>query len=93
MVGFLQFIAGLGAIAGGVVLFIASSSHMSAPQEAAAAAFAIGLAVVPYVLMRCVQLARDEERRQKEHAALLAALGAPPPRDFQTTKPGEVSRG
>jgi hypothetical protein len=49
---FLWLVALLGALAGGVVLLLGFLFASGAPQEAAAAGLACGLAVIPYVLAR-----------------------------------------
>ncbi len=49
---FLYLLSGIGAIAGGVILAMTFLAAKSAPQEAAGAALAIGVAVLPYVLAR-----------------------------------------
>lgn len=46
----------------------------SAPQEAAIAATAVALAVIPYVFSRCVQLSSDRARSIKDAAELLDAI-------------------
>ena len=42
-----------------LVLVVGTAGANGAPQEAAAAAMAIGLAVIPYVFSRCVEKIRD----------------------------------
>jgi hypothetical protein len=44
----------------------------SAPQEAAAAALALGLAVIPYVFTRCVQLSNDYGARREFEEKMVA---------------------
>lgn len=62
---FFYALAVLGAVVGGFTLLTGMVLTKSAPQEAAAAAMAVGFAVVPYVLMRVVQLnAQDKMQRQ-----------------------------
>lgn len=45
-------------LAAAVLLFTAVGSG-SAPQQAAGAALACGLAIIPYVFSRCIQLVQD----------------------------------
>lgn len=76
----------LGAVAGGFVLFLSVNSYsISAPQQAAAAGFALGLAVIPYVIARCMQLLWNHHIAETRHKELLRALGAAP--EFSDTRP------
>ena len=59
MVQFLYIVTLISSAMGGLVLVIGSMRANSAPQEAAAAAMGIGLAVIPYVFARCVQITKD----------------------------------
>ncbi len=51
---FLWILVIIGSILGGLIAFIGVAAAESAPQEAAAAAVGIGLAVIPYCLARAV---------------------------------------
>lgn len=57
-----------------LVLIFGFSGAQSAPQEAAATALAIALAVIPYVFSRCLQISADRARSIKDAAALLDAI-------------------
>lgn len=67
---FFYGLAVLGAVIGGFTLFTGMVLTKSAPQEAAAAAMAVGFAVVPYVLMRVVQLNAQDKMQRQAHADL-----------------------
>lgn len=58
---FLFTLAAIGALLGGVVLVLSVVLSSGAPQQAAGAAIAVALAVIPYVLAR----ANAESRRMK----------------------------
>ena len=64
--GFLSFLAGLGSVLGALVLVLGFVSAKGAPQEAAVAALAVALAVLPYVFMRAFQVSASM-REQREH--------------------------
>lgn len=68
--------AGLGAIAGTLVLIVGFAAANGAPQEAATAALAIALAVLPYVLFRAVQATAGAYRQRDFNAAVLRKLDA-----------------
>ena len=57
-----------------LVLIFGFSGAQSAPQEAAAAALAIALAVIPYVFSRCLQIAADRKIRKEMHEEIVSAL-------------------
>lgn len=59
---------------GALTLMFGFSGAQSAPQEAAAAALAIALAVIPYVFSRCVQITSDRRSSQKRHEELMEAV-------------------
>lgn len=67
---FLWVIACLGAVAGGLTLVGTFLGAASAPQQAAGAAFAAALAVVPYVFARGVEGFLTNEWRQQMVKAL-----------------------
>lgn len=69
---FMGVLSILGSIAGGVVLLFGFIGAQSAPQEAAAAALAIALAVIPYVLFRAIQLSKHSADTQAMREALEA---------------------
>lgn len=64
----------LGSLVGGVVFVAGWASANGAPQEAAAAAGGVALAVIPYVLLRCAQIEaqRAHEKRMLEAMERLA---------------------
>lgn len=55
MVKFLWVLALLGALGGGLVLLLTVGAAQGAPQQAAGAAVAVALAVIPYVLARAAE--------------------------------------
>ena len=55
----------IGAVLGAIVLVLSFVSANGAPQEAAGAAIAVALAVIPYCLARAVQ----EFARRGQHSA------------------------
>jgi hypothetical protein len=72
----------LAAFAAGLVLVFGVGGANGAPQEAAAAAIAVGIAVIPYVGMRAFDASRGEqievmkrvEEALKAHTGMLAYL-------------------
>ena len=60
----------IGSILGGIVLLLGFMGAKSAPQEAASAALAIALAVIPYVFFRALQLSKQSEDTQAMRDAL-----------------------
>lgn len=62
----------IGSILGGLVLLLGFMGAKSAPQEAASAALAIALAVIPYVFFRALQLSKHAEDTQAMRDALEA---------------------
>lgn len=69
-------IAALSSVAGGLVLLVTVGGSASAPQQAAGAAIAVSLAVIPYIFARCIDLTFARSREDKRHKDLLIALGA-----------------
>jgi Na+/melibiose symporter-like transporter len=57
-----------------LVLIFGFSGAKSAPQEAAAAALAIALAVIPYVFSRCLQITADRKVKKQRHEEIISAL-------------------
>lgn len=74
MVRFLYVVTLLATAVGGFVLVIGLSHATSAPQEAAAAATALALAVIPYVFARCVQLSNDYNERRADSKRVISLL-------------------
>lgn len=52
----------IGSLIGALVLVVSIGGASGAPQEAAGAAIAIALAVIPYVLCRSIQIMGQESR-------------------------------
>jgi len=71
LAGFLNLLTILGSLAGAAVLLLTFASARGAPQEAAGAALALSLAVIPYVIARTVQGIADSSRRNREAKELL----------------------
>lgn len=69
---FMGVIPILGSIADGIVLPFGFIGAQSAPQEAASAALAIALALIPYVFFRALQLSKQSEDTQAMREALEA---------------------
>lgn len=67
---FLFVLSIIGAILGGLTLFFGGVFATGAPQQAAAAAMAVALPVIPYVLARAVQII-TQDGAQKRHNKLL----------------------
>lgn len=64
----------IGAILGGLALFFGGLLASGAPQQAAAAAMAVALAVIPYVLARSVQIVTQDGVQKRQHKELLEKL-------------------
>jgi hypothetical protein len=79
MISFLSLATGLCAVLAGLgfVYSWLTSFTMSAPQQAAFYAGCLTLAVVPYVLLRAVMAARQQEQNEKM-LKLLASLRPTP---------------
>ena len=67
-------LTGLSSALGAVVFMVSAASAQSAPQEAAGAAMAIALAVIPYVFARCIQIAKSESLAKQRHEEIVAAI-------------------
>ncbi|CAA2106093.1 hypothetical protein [Variovorax paradoxus] len=76
MIAFFFSLTALGAVAGGALLAFTIFGSQSAPQQAAGAAMALGLAVIPYIFSRCIQIAISEGNRRDENQRLLDRLDA-----------------
>jgi len=74
MITFFFALTGLSAAGGALLLILTLVSSQSAPQQAAGAAMAIGLAVIPYVFGRCVQIVISETHRREESKRLIEKL-------------------
>lgn len=91
MVSFLTLITVLGSIFGALLFIVGAISAKGAPQEAASAAMAMAMAVIPYVLLRCATLS---ERRGVD-AELLKAIKAntPAPAALPPPAPNSAPQG
>lgn len=76
MITFFFSITAFGAVAGGLMLAFTLVGSQSAPQQAAGAAIALGLAVIPYIFSRCIQIAISETYRREESQQLIDKLTA-----------------
>ena len=71
---FFAFLAGVGSVLGGIVLVLGFVTAKGAPQEAAIAALAIALAVLPYVFYRVLQLNSEVNKAKKFREEVLLRL-------------------
>lgn len=71
---FFGLITFLAALAGGAELLLGFVGSQSAPQQAAAGALGIGLAVIPYVAFRVVQTLSQNEAQREFHQEVLKLL-------------------
>ncbi|NDZ12024.1 hypothetical protein C7T35_15535 [Variovorax sp. WS11] len=71
---FLYCLTLLASLAAGGTLFLTFASSGSAPQQAAGAAMAVAIAIIPYVFSRCVQICVSENNRRNENQRLLDRL-------------------
>lgn len=76
MVRLLYAVTILCAVLGFVALIGGQVAANGAPQQAVVAAVGVGLAVIPYVIARSVQLSSDSKRAAQRHDELLAAMRA-----------------
>lgn len=89
---FLYVIAIIGAILGGITFVFGTVFASGAPQQAAVAAMAVALAVIPYVLARSVQIITQDGAKKRHDKQLLAKLDAliaaqqPKPVETNTTE-------
>lgn len=85
----LFFLPLIGAIIGGLILLFTLAGAKGAPQEAAGAAIALAVAVIPYVFCRSIQL-MGQESRNSATDRLIAAIGAS--RSGPTADVNEIAR-
>lgn len=71
---FLFVLAVIGSILGGLTLFFGGVFASGAPQQAAAAAMAVALPVIPYVLARAVQIITQDGAQKRHNKQLLEKL-------------------
>lgn len=74
MVQFSYVITLISTCFGALTLIFGFSGARSAPQEAAIAALAIALSVIPYIFSRCIQISADRKAQKTMHEEILAAL-------------------
>ncbi len=70
--GFFGFLSMVGSVVGALVLV----GGKGAPQEAAVAAIAVALAVLPYVFFRVLQLSAAKKRQAEFYEAVQRSLDA-----------------
>lgn len=70
----------LAACIAGAVLFITLTASSGAPQEAAGAAIALAVCVIPYVFTRACQAFAEMQRQREMLAALIAIRDDSPSR-------------
>lgn len=73
MLRLFEVLTGVGAVIAAVLLFTAFAAGMSAPQQGAAAALALGFVIIPYCVLGMLQRKRLIEQRPTPHM---------PPLDF-----------
>jgi len=66
----------LASVVAAAVLFLTFAGTASAPQQAAGAAMAVAIAIIPYVFSRCVQITVSEKNRREENQRLVDRLDA-----------------
>lgn len=71
---FLYVLAGIGALLGAVALMLTAVFSTGAPQQAAGAATAVALAVLPYVFARAVQIVSQDGAQKRHNKQLLEKL-------------------
>lgn len=71
---FLFVLTGIGAVLGGISLLIFGIFGGSAPQQAAGAAIAVAMAVIPYCLARAVQIVETAGRQKRYERQVLERL-------------------
>lgn len=71
---FFGFLAVLGSIVGALVLITGVAAAKGAPQEAAAAAIAIAMAVLPYVAFRVFQTISQDKKRAAFYESVQRSL-------------------
>lgn len=75
-----------------LILFVGVSAAKGAPQEAATAAIALCVAVIPYVLYRVSQDRKALQSSQKLHKELIAELRFHLDKSAVTQKPSDNSK-
>jgi len=74
MIKVLYIITLLSSVLGALVAFVGVTASKGAPQEAAAAAMGLALALIPYVFSRCVQLSSERDAADKRIDRLVRAI-------------------
>jgi hypothetical protein len=67
---FLQALTFISSCFGAIALMMAIFLDLSAPQQAAMAGIAIGLAVIPYCMLRVSHIAQSLELQKQQTAAI-----------------------
>lgn len=88
----LTVITALGALAGAAIFILGSIGATGAPQEAAAAAMGMAAALIPYVMLRCAQMA-EQRTANAELIAALRALKAPRVSEAPSHAPTGIGSG
>lgn len=76
MITFFGIVAALGSVAGALILVLGMAAAKGAPQEAAIAAMAVAVAVIPYVIFRAVQVIKQAYLTRDFQKELLRRLDA-----------------
>lgn len=76
MVSVFYIIAALSSALGGLVLLFTIASSSGAPQQAAGAAIAMALAVLPYVFARSIQITNQQSEAKQRHLEIIAIIKA-----------------
>lgn len=71
---FFLFLTFAGACISVIILFFSTVLSVSAPQQAAGAALALAVTVIPYAMMRVVHIARQLREEKERHTALMNTL-------------------
>ena len=71
---FLFIITAISSSMGAIVLLLVFVGAKSAPQEAAGAAAAVALAVIPYIFSRCIQISTQASLDKQRHAKFVDLL-------------------
>lgn len=74
MVSLFYLVTAISTSIGAFVLVVGLAAATGAPQEAAVAALAIAMAVIPYVFTRCIQISLDRTAQLSALKDIRAAL-------------------
>lgn len=95
MVSVLYVLTAISSVLGGFVLLFTMGGSSSAPQQAAGAAVAMSLAVLPYVFARCVQIRSQLSESRQRHLEIIRVLKSLVPPEITeepTQQPTAASR-